>query len=308
MRPSAMYRRPAADAAGRFASRPRSPRLFRSQSRAGRSAQLEARSAADRPRPDRLRRRARRSRRRLGDERARVDRPAVRAREDRRDPRHRQHLAARARDRVPAPAERDVDALHDRRLQGRRLHGGDSANAKSGACEARVLHRRSVSGRCRLRTRSSARCGRTCLGRRARRARIRRRCGRRDQHAIHVGHDGLSQGRHALEPEHRQQRLLGRRGARLHAGGSPVPVRAAVPLLRLRARRPRRLHAWRLSVPARILRRHPRARDRRSREVHGALRRADDVPRRARASRVRSLRHLVAADRHHGRRACARSR
>ena len=137
----------------------------------------------------------------------------------------------------------------------------------------------------------------------ARPTRSGRRRRRRDQHAIHVRHDRLSQGRHALEPQHRQQRLLDRRGARLHAGRSAVLVRAAVPLLRLRARRARRLHARRLSVPARILRCHARPRSRRSRKVHRALRRADDVPRRARASGLRSLRHLVAADRHHGRRA-----
>ena len=122
------------------------------------------------------------------------------------------------------------------------------------ASEARVLHRRSVSGGrdavCAAPRRSRARCLNAALD--AARSRGRRR--RRDQHAIHVGHDRLSQGRHALEPEHRQQRLLDRRGARLHAGGSPVLVRAAVPLLRLRARRARGLHARRLFVPARILR------------------------------------------------------
>ena len=41
------------------------------------------------------------------------------------------------------------------------------------------------------------------------------------------------------------------RDARLHAGRSPVPVRAAVPLLRLRHRRARRVHAWRLPVSGR---------------------------------------------------------
>ena len=53
--------------------------------------------------------------------------------------------------------------------------------------------------------------------RRTRRARARGGARRRDQHAVHVGHDRLPEGRHALEPEHRQQRLLARGRAGLHA-------------------------------------------------------------------------------------------
>ena len=48
------------------------------------------------------------------------------------------------------------------------------------------------------------------------------------------------------------------------------------------------LHARRLPLPGRSVRPDARARDRRSRALHGALRRADDVPRRARASGLRS--------------------
>ena len=33
-----------------------------------------------------------------------------------------------------------------------------------------------------------------------------RRHRRRDQHAVHVGHDRIPEGRHAVEPQHRQQR------------------------------------------------------------------------------------------------------
>ena len=44
------------------------------------------------------------------------------------------------------------------------------------------------------------------------------------------------------------------RDARLHAGRSPVPVRAAVPLLRLRHRRARRVHPRRLPVSGRGVR------------------------------------------------------
>ena len=175
------------------------------------------RSAADRARTDRLGRRARRSRRRLGDQRARMDRPAVRAREDRRDPRHRQHFAARPRDRVPASPERGLNALHDRRLQGRGLHGGDSrsdAARRASACSSSAI----LSGRCdAVRAAAHAR-GRACP------------TPTLDEREAAVGVDdvinmqytsgttGISQGRHALEPQHRQQRLLDRRGPRLHAG------------------------------------------------------------------------------------------
>ena len=58
------------------------------------------------------RRATRRPRRGLGDERPGVDRPPVRAGEDRRDSRDRQHVAARPGDRVSAAAERNVDARH----------------------------------------------------------------------------------------------------------------------------------------------------------------------------------------------------
>ena len=78
------------------------------------------------------------------------------------------------------------------------------------------------------------------------------------------------------------------RGARLHAGRSPVPVRAAVSLLRLRHRRARRLHARRLPVSGGRVRPEAGARDRPPRALHRALRRADDVHRRARVSGLRA--------------------
>ena len=85
-----------------------------------------------------------------------------------------------------------------------------------------------------------------------------------DQHAIHVGHHGFPEGRDALEPQHRQQRLLDWRGTRLHAVGSAVPLRPAVSLLRLRARRAGGVYARRLPVPDRGLRSGACARDGRS--------------------------------------------
>ena len=64
------------------------------------------------------------------------------------------------------------------------------------------LCRRASSRTTRLRSDAHAR-----LRREPRCARRRGRRRRRDQHAVHVGHDRLSQGRDALEPQHRQQRL-----------------------------------------------------------------------------------------------------
>ena len=55
---------------------------------------------------------------------------------------------------------------------------------------------------------------------------------RRDQHPVHVGHDGVPEGRHALAPQHPQQRLLRRPPARLHRGRPRVRARALLPLLR----------------------------------------------------------------------------
>src|SRR5437667_49929 len=85
--------------------------------------------------------------------------------------------------------------------------------------------------------------GLMALGRRsrhrrgARRAWPRRWPRRRHQHAVHVGNDGLSEGRDAVQPQHREQRLSARRVARLYAGRSSLPLRPVVPLLRLRDRR-----------------------------------------------------------------------
>ena len=181
------------------------------------------RGPARRPRADGARRRPRRPRRRVGDERARMDRPAVRAREDRRDPRHRQHGAARARDRIPAPAER-------RRRRSSRF-AASAASTISTSC-ARLA--RSAGHRVARTLPHLARVifiGDDCpddlipyahlAGAAAdvpdadtRRVEATRRARRRHQHAIHVGHDRVSQRRDALEPQHRQQRLLAGRGPR----------------------------------------------------------------------------------------------
>ena len=192
-----------------------------------------------------------------------MDRAAIRAREDRRDPRHRQHVAAIERDRLSAAAERGGNARDDWRLPRHRLHRGarESRRLRRPHWDARAhhLYRRgkhsagsdSVLRRLRARRageRGWARCAEP-VGRRR----------RRHQHAVHVGDDRLPQRRHALEPQHRQQRRGARTTARLHAGRSFVPLRPPVPLLRLRDRRPRRLHARRMSLRRRGVRSQARA-------------------------------------------------
>ena len=114
---------------------------------------------------------------------------------------------------------------------------------------------------------------------------------RRDQHPVHERHDRLPQGRDAQPPQHPQQRVLRRRAVRLHEGRPRLHPRPALPLLRHghgqpRLRRPRRDDG----LPLRRLRSGRDARGRPGGTLHVALRRADDVHRRARASRVRVLR------------------
>ncbi len=59
---------------------------------------------------------------------------------------------------------------------------------------------------------------------------------RPDQHPVHERHDGLPEGRHAVAPQHPQQRLLRRRGLPLRRAGPRVHPRALLPLLRHGAR------------------------------------------------------------------------
>ena len=127
---------------------------------------------------------------------------------------------------------------------------------------------------------------------------------RPDQHPVHERHDRRAEGRDAHAPQHRQQRLLRRRGA----CGSPSGDRLCIPVplyhcfgmvmgnLGCVTQAPR----W--CIPARRSSR-ARARGGRGRALHGALRRADDVHRRARPSAISRVRPVVAAHRHHGRRA-----
>ena len=194
-------------------------------SRAGR------RGAAHRARADRPRREAWRPRRGVGDQRARVDRPAVRAGEDRRDSRHRQHRAARARDRIPAAAERDVHARHHRAASAASTISTSCARSARSATDACAARGDSLPHLARVffigddcppisrRTTTCAHAADAMPDDAARRLRERRRPGRRDQHAVHVGHDGFPEGRDALEPQHRQQRLSAR-----HRGSASRPT------------------------------------------------------------------------------------
>ena len=120
----------------------------------------------------------------------------------------------------------------------------------------------------------------------ARRARGRALPVRPDQHPVHERHDRRPEGRDALAPQHPQQRLPGRRRVRLRTGGPRLHPGALLPLLRHghgqpRRGRPRRVHGH----PGRGVRAGGDARRRRRGALHVALRRADDVHRRARRTR-----------------------
>ena len=254
------------DASARLAP-PGHPLELRRARRRGRSL---------RPRPARGRRSPRRPGRDLVSELRRVGGDAVRDRENRRDPRQRQPVVPGERARVRAEPVRLLRPDPRARVQGRGLRRARLVRAGPGAKEARPAR---------------PRVGRA-PGRRHERgpraARDRARLRPADQHSVHVRHDGVPQGRDPLPPQPPQQRLLHRRGARLHARRPRLRPRALLPLLRHGARQPRDRHPRRLH-------RHPvggvrppcRARGGRGRALHLALRGADDVHRRARGPGLR---------------------
>ena len=102
------------------------------------------------------------------------------------------------------------------------------------------------------------------------------------------GTTGFPKGATLTPPQHPQQRLLRRRAARLHRGRPHLHPGAVLPLLRhghgQPRRRPRTARAWssrrRRSTPGATLR------GRGGGALHVALRRADDVHRRARPTRA----------------------
>ena len=120
----------------------------------------------------------------------------------------------------------------------------------------------------------------------ARRAAVRRA----DQHPVHLRHHRRAQGGDADASQHPQQRLVRRRGDAADRAGPGLHSGAAVPLLRHgdgRARLPdaRQRHG----VSGRGVRSAGDAGDRGGGALHRAVRRADDVHRPARPSRVRAV-------------------
>ena len=123
---------------------------------------------------------------------------------------------------------------------------------------------------------------------------------RHHQHAVHLGDDRLPQGRHAHAPQHPEQRLLHRRAPEVHRDDRiclPVPLFHCFGIV--------------LGVLAALTHGSTRRHGREFDPVHGArrdpegagdraLRRADDVHRRAGTPDVRHVRPHVAAHRHHG--------
>ena len=111
---------------------------------------------------------------------------------------------------------------------------------------------------------------------------------RPDQHPVHERNDRLPEGSDAQPSQHPEQRLLRRRGMRIHRSRPRVHPGAALPLLRHGPRQPR-VHEPRRGDGAACARlRTPRhAGSRRRGSVHELVRRAHDVHRRARARRLR---------------------
>ena len=146
--------------------------------------------------------------------------------------------------------------------------------------------------------------GRRRAGRRAARARGRARLRPADQHPVHVGHDGVPEGRDALAPQHPQQRLLHRRDA----AATRRPTASACRCRSTTA------SAW-CSATSRSSRTAPASSSppRRSTPravleavqagaLHVAVRRADDVHRRARTTPTSTSFDLsTPAHRDHGR-------
>ena len=126
---------------------------------------------------------------------------------------------------------------------------------------------------------------------------------RPDQHPVHVGHDRVPQGRHAHAPQHPQQRLLRRPSCRASRSADrlciPVPFYHCFGMVM--GNLGCTTHGATMVIPTDAFDPTARARDGRGRALHRAVRRADDVHRRARPSRAstsstcRSLRTGVMA-------------
>ena len=127
---------------------------------------------------------------------------------------------------------------------------------------------------------------------------------RSDQHPVHQRHHRLAEGRHAHAPQHPQQRLFRRPRDGADRERPDVHPGAALSLLRHGDGQPHGGDPRRGDgLSGRGVRSAGDADDGGAGEVHDALRRADHVHRRARASGILALQSLLAADGHHGRRA-----
>ena len=126
--------------------------------------------------------------------------------------------------------------------------------------------------------------------RRAGRARGRARLRRPDQHPVHLAARPVPQGRNPHAPQHPQQRVLRRRALRLHRGGPGLHPGALYHCFGMVLGNLGSPPTAPMVCPARF---DPARSWRRSRgALHGPLRRADDVHRRARATRLRGARPL----------------
>ena len=124
---------------------------------------------------------------------------------------------------------------------------------------------------------------------------------RRHQHAVHLRHDGLPEGRDADALQHRQRRQNDRRLHEADGAGPPVHTRAAVPLLRLRARRDGLRHARLHDGHGALLPARGRDAGGADGAVHCAARRPYDVHRDTRPPGLQEIRLFNAAHGHHGR-------
>ena len=242
--------------------------------------------------------RAGRARRDLGAELRRVGARPVRHRQARDHPRQRQPGVPDVRARVRAapvglpharrrPAFKTSDYVGDGR-------GGPARGPRrsSRSCSSTAATGTSCSPP--ASASSPARAGRAPGGDAVRRP---------DQHPVHERHHGLPQGRDAHPPQHPQQRLLRRRGLPLHRGrtgsASRCPSTTASAWSWATSAARRTAPAW--SSRRAAFEPGRGARDGAGGALHVALRRADDVHRRARAPALRRVRPLVAAHRDHGR-------
>ena len=126
---------------------------------------------------------------------------------------------------------------------------------------------------------------------------------RPDQHPVHVRHHRLPEGRHAVAPQHPQQRLLRRTSSAATPDGPGLHPGAVLPLLRHGDGQPRRApptaRRWSSPAPASIRRRRSTAvAQERCTSLYGVptMFIAELQP-----PRLRRLRPVVAAHRDHGR-------